>query len=576
MSYSALKIKDQRSAKQWNAGLYLRLSREDGDKYESESISSQRDILLDFIHKNPDITVYDTYEDDGWTGTNFNRPNFKRMEDDLRAKKIDCIIVKDLSRFARNCFEIGNYLSIVFPYLKTRFICINDNVDSYLDPESLDNLSTKFKNLINDEYCRDISTKVKSSLTIRRESGDFIGSFPSYGYERNPSDYHKLIIDEEPAQIVRSIYAKFIAGESIRGIVRYLNDNGFLPPVLYKKQKYPRYKPANVTENTKWSHRAVARILTNRMYVGDMVQNVMNNISYRIQKCRPVEAEKHIVVPDTHEAIISREDFQKVQDLLKRDTYESPKTQKLYVLSGFIKCGDCKRGMVKKTLNNGWKEYHYLFCSTYKNRSKNACTKHTIDSDKVEAAVFAFIKTNIAFALEFEPILEMIKNSPLREKRSERFLLLKQQYTTELEKYKKLKEDLYPDYKEGLIEREEYETFRSRYDVKIANLENSLSDLDDKIAEIETGLTPENAFIKNFKNYQSITELTREVVSALIENIYVYEDNRIEIVMKYRDEFETLIEYIETNKLLLTKLAQKQFEKYAASGVLTGAKIGAV
>ena len=452
MNNIAFKTQDQRAAKQWSAGLYLRLSREDGDKYESDSITSQRELLLDFINRNPDITVFDIYEDDGWTGTNFDRPNFKRMEDDLRAKKIDCIIVKDLSRFARNCIEIGNYLSIVFPYLKTRFICINDNVDSYIDPDSLDNLSTKFKNLINDEYCRDISIKVRSSLTIRRESGEYIGSFPSYGYQKDPADYHRLIVDKEPAETVRLIYAKFIAGESIRAIVRYLNDSDYLPPVLYKKQKYPGYRPARVSKDTKWSYRTVARILTNQMYVGDMVQNVMSNISYRIQKCRPVDADKRIIVSNTHEAIISRDDFQKVRDLLKRDTYESPKTQKLYVLSGFIKCGDCKRGMVKKTLNNGWKEYHYLFCSTYKNRSKNACTKHTIDADKVEAAVLAFIKTNIAFALEFEPLLDMIKNSPLRAKRSERFHLLKKQYSEDLAKCIKNKEELYPDYKEGLID----------------------------------------------------------------------------------------------------------------------------
>lgn len=568
MNYSALKLKDQRSPKQWSAGLYLRLSREDGDKYESESISSQRDLLLDFINRNSDITVYDTYEDDGWTGTNFNRPNFKRMEDDLRAKKIDCIIVKDLSRFARNCIEIGNYLSIVFPYLKTRFICINDNVDSYIDPESLDNLSTKFKNLINDEYCRDISVKVKSSLNVRRENGDFIGSFPSYGYQRNPSDYHKLIIDEEPAEVVRTIYAKFIAGESIRGIVRYLNNANILPPTIYKKEKYPTYKPANIKSDTMWTQRMVRRILTNQMYTGDMVQNVMNNISYRIQKCRPVEEEKHIVVPDTHEPIINKEDFQKVKELLARDTYESPKTLTMHPLAGFVKCGDCKRGMIRKNLYNGWKEYRYLFCSTYKNRSKTACTKHNINADKVEETVLAFIKMNIAFALEAEPILEMIKNSPLREKRSEHFNSLKQQYNEELIKIQKLREELYPDYKAGLIDRSEYETFRSRYEIKIANLENQIQDVSDQINEIQTGLTPENSFIVNFKKYHGITELTREVVVALIENIYIYEDERIEIVLKYRDDFEMLIEYIETNKLIITKLAQQQLDKYVAAGLL--------
>ena len=165
--------KDRSITKKWRAGLYLRLSRDD-DKYESESISSQREMLLDFVRRNPDIEVYDIYIDDGYSGTNFDRPRFRDLENDLRAKKIDCIIVKDLSRFGRNSIEIGNYLTILFPYLKTRFICLNDNVDSYLDPDSLDNISTKFKNLINDEYCRDISIKVKSALTLRRENGEYI------------------------------------------------------------------------------------------------------------------------------------------------------------------------------------------------------------------------------------------------------------------------------------------------------------------------------------------------------------------------------------------------------------------
>ena len=554
---------------------YGRLSKEDGDKVESDSIKNQRDLIHAYISRHTEMKLGDEGYDDGYTGTNFERPHFKEMLEAVRGGKVNCVIVKDLSRFGREYIEAGRYIEKLFPALGVRFIAINDNYDTaHLDSAS--SLILPFKNLINDEYCRDISIKVRSSLTIRRESGEFIGSFPSYGYQRDPSDYHKLIIDEEPAEVVRSIYAKFLAGESIRAIVRFLNDSGYLPPVLYKKQKYPGYNPANISEYTKWSHRAVARILTNQMYVGDMVQNVMSNISYRIQKCRSVETEKHIIVPDTHEAIISREDFQKVKELLRRDTYESPKTRKLYVLSGFIKCGDCKRGMVKKTIHNGWKEYHYLFCSTYKNRSKQGCTKHTINADKVEAAVLAFIKTNIAFALEFEPILEMIKNSPQRAKRSERFHLLKKQYSEELAKVAKNKEDLYPDYKDGLIDRNEYETFRSRYDIKIANLENQISDIEDKIAEIEKGLSPENNFIKNFKKYQSITELTREVVTALIDNIYVYEGDRIEIVMKYRDDFETLVEYVETNRLLLTKIAQQQLDKYTAAGLLSGSKVEAI
>lgn len=568
MFYNNAKInKDRSPAKIWDAGLYLRLSRDD-DKFESESISSQREILKRFVEHNSDIRVYDIYVDDGWSGTSFERPEFRRMESDLKAKKINCIIVKDLSRFARNCSEIGNYLSVVFPYLKTRFICINDNVDSYLDPESLDNISTKFKNLINEEYCRDISIKCKSSLTIRRESGEYIGSFPCYGYEKDPKDYHKLIIDGEPAHVVKRIYKMFLSGESMRGIVRALNSENILPPTLYKKAKYANYNPSIVPDKeVVWTARTIKRILTNQMYIGDMVQNVMNNVSYRYQKCRAVERENWIIVPDTHEAVISREDFAKVAELLKRDVRISPTSQNLGVLSGFIKCGDCKRGMIKKTLNNGWKTYNYYFCSSYKNRGREVCTKHTISAEKVEQAVLAFLKLNIALAVEVFPVLQIINNSPQRVKESQKFKTMYQKCTAERQKYLKLKEDLYPDYKAGLIDINEYEEYRKRYTQKLEEIELSIERIREHDNELSRGISSENKFISEFKKHRTITELNREVVCALIENVYVYEDNRIEIALKYRDEFETVIEYLNNNQVLISGFSKLQKKWLIQSGV---------
>lgn len=568
MFYNSAKInRDRLPAKVWDAGLYLRLSRDD-DKFESESISSQREILKRFVEQNGDIRVYDIYVDDGWSGTNFERPEFKRLESDLKAKKINCIIVKDLSRFARNCSEIGNYLSVVFPYLKTRFICINDNVDSYLDPESLDNISTKFKNLINEEYCHDISVKCKSSLTIRRESGEYIGSFPCYGYIKNPNDYHKLVIDDEPAEVVKRIYKLFLGGESMRGIVRILNSENILPPTLYKKAKYPKFNPnLSPDKEVVWTARTVKRILTNQMYVGDLVQNVMNNVSYRYQKCRAVDRENWIIVPNTHQPIISREDFKSVAELLKRDVRVSPTSQNLGVLSGFIKCGDCKRGMIRKSLNNGFKTYNYFFCSSYKNKGKQLCTKHTVSAEKVEQAVLAFIKLNVAVAVEIFPVLQIINNSPQRIKESQKFKRLHEKYVAERRKYLKLKEELYPDYKAGLIELSEYDEYRKRYAQKLEETEQAINRVNERIEELSHGISPENKFISEFKKFRNVTELSREVVCALIENVYVYEDNRIEIAMKYRDEFETVIEYINSNRLLVLKLNKLQKEAVRRAGI---------
>lgn len=552
--------KGRNPTKTWSAGLYFRLSREDGDKYESDSIVSQKDIVLEFLSHNPDIKIYDIYIDDGWSGTNFNRPRFKDMEDDLRSKKIDCIIVKDLSRFGRNSIEMGNYLTVLFPYLRTRFICVNDNVDSYLDPDSLDNLSTKVKNLMNDEFCRDISVKVKSTLTIKRENGEFIGSFASYGYEKDPENCHKLIIDEVVAPIVRRIGMLFLGGESIRGIVRVLNAEGIPAPAVYKKSKHPKYNPKGVTEKTVWSQRTVKRILTNPMYVGDMVQNVMSTISYRVQKCRAVDKEDHIIVENTHPPIFTRKEFAQIADLLARDTRESPKTQKLNVLSGFIKCGDCRRGMIRKQMNNGWKDYAYYICSTYKNRGKNLCSKHTIHADKVENAIFEFIKFNVELVLEIEPVLRLINQSPARRNTSNRLQSILEQHQQDLAKAKKLKEDLYPDFKAGMIDVHEYESFRQRYADRIADIEEKIAAVKHKIDEIERGVSPENDFVKAFKKYNSITELTRDVVCALINNVYVYEDERIEIEMKYKDEYDTIVEYVCNNRNLLAEMTKLQLE----------------
>ncbi len=391
---------------------------------------------------------------------------------------------------------------------------------------------------------------MKSSLTIRRENGEYIGSFPCYGYKKDTSDYHKLVIDEEAAEVVREIYQMFLGGESIRGIVRILNGKGVLTPAQYKKKLYPKYNPPS-EKNATWTMRTVRRILTNQMYVGDLVQNVMNNISYRIQKCRPVEKENYIIVPDTHEAIISREDFAKVADLLRRDTRESPKTQKLNVLSGFIKCGDCKRGMIKKSMNNGFKNYSYYICSTYKNRGKELCSKHTIQAEKVETAVLSFLQFHLKLVAEIEPLLELINNSPERAKKSAKLEAALEKLKGELKKYRQLKAELYPDFKAGLIERSEYEMFRAKYDISIADIEEKIKQTQEKIIEIEQGISPENAFIKAFREQKSIPELTREVVSIFIENIYVYEDERIEIVMKYKDEYETVLEYILGNRKIV-------------------------
>ncbi len=534
----------------WNTALYIRLSREDGDKMESDSVKSQRDMLRDFLSKNPDLKYYDEYVDDGYSGTNFNRESFERMFNDIRNNKVNCIIVKDLSRLGRNHIETSKYIEIVFPMLKVRFISLTDQIDSYLNPQSINNVIVPFKNLLNDEYCRDISMKIRSSLTIKRENGQYIGSFPSYGYIKDPNDKHKLIIDEEAANNVRTIYKMFINGSSLRGIVTYLNDNKVLTPSEYKRNKGYNDRHYSSHDKTLWDSIGIRRILTNQMYVGDMVQKQMEIVSYKVNICRSVDKDKRIVVKNTHEAIISREDFDKVQSLLNRDTRICTRTNTLDLFSGFCKCGDCKRGMNKKHIHQSYKDYYYYICSTFKKSGKNACTKHAIRVEKVKEVVFTLIKQYINIAVTMDNLIDFINNSAEKCKETSKIEKLLKDKIKERDDVNRLLNDLYPDWKKGFITQEMFLSLKDKYSLQKEEIVKCINNLENQIDAIKNGLTKENRFIENFKKYQNITELTRDIVVELINNIYIYENGLIEIEVKFRDEYLTALEYIEINKQL--------------------------
>ena len=255
------------AAKKWKAGLYIRLSREDGDKDESDSVSNQRMLLREYSAKLPDVEVADYFIDDGWTGTNFERPGFIRLMEQIKKGSLNCIIVKDLSRFGRNYIEVGNYLEQIFPFMGVRFISIADSLDSYGNPGQMNTIMIPFKNLINDEYCRDISNKVRSSLDSRRRSGKFIGSFSAYGYVKDPDNKGELLVDESVAPIVKNIYEWFLDGLGAITIAKKLNDMGIPSPSEYKRMCGLRYKVADssVKGPVMWGYSAVKRILQNRM-----------------------------------------------------------------------------------------------------------------------------------------------------------------------------------------------------------------------------------------------------------------------------------------------------------------------
>ena len=480
----------------WKPALYIRLSREDGDREESNSIASQRELLTEFANTQTDMAAPRLYTDDGYTGTDFDRPDFQRMLNDLRAGIINCVIVKDLSRFGRNYVGVGEYLEHVFPLLNVRFISVSDSVDSYLDPRSVNNLVVPFKNILNDEYARDISNKVRASLDLKRRQGKFIGSFASYGYRKDPDDHSRLLIDEAAAAVVRDIFNWFIGGTSVLGIAKRLNEQGVPNPSAYMRQQGMNYRhPTSDRLDDLWPDSSVRRILRNPLYTGTMVQGKNRMKSYKLHISEAVPEDEWITVAQTHEAIIPIELFDKAQALFERDTRTAPTQPKVYLFSGFLRCADCGKAMNRKLISQPHRDYYYYICSTFKKQHSGACTKHTIRSDRLEQAVLETLRSQIALA--------------------------------------------------GDISREEYHRLKEQFEQQQAKLDTRLASLQSRIDEVQNGVNETNSFLSQFVKYRSLQTLTREVVVELIDMIYVHEGGKITIKFKFSDAYAAAQDYIQ-------------------------------
>ena len=536
-------------AKQWKAADYARISREDGDKEESDSIGTQFDIIDDYIAHNDDITFIDRYSDDGWSGTNFDRPDFMRLMEDIKKGKINCVIVKDLSRLGRNYILVGQYLEMIFPMLNIRFISVNDRIDSVKDPASINNALVSFKNVMNDEYCRDISNKVRSSLDRKRSKGEFIGSFASYGYMKDPDDHHHLIVDPVAAEVVKNIFDWFLQGMSIIGIAKRLNHMGIPNPSAYKRQCGLNYKHPAGQLDSAWPDSSVKRVLKNRLYVGDMVQNKNRTKSYKVQVSVAVPEENWVIVPNPHEAIIDREKFETVQQLLMRDTRTSPGINHVSIFAGYIRCADCLRAMGKKSVAQSYGKYHYYVCQTFRKAGRNLCTKHTIREKQLYDAVLATIQSQIDLAVSMDQLVNDLKSQNVRAAKSSRLEKMLQLKEEEYEKVSRCRIDLYPDWKAGILSKDEYLSLKAKIGEQLEQIEIAIANIKEEISKYQSAPVSENKFISSFLRYRNIQVLTREVIVELIEMIYVHEGGTITIQFKYQDEYQRLLDLIDEQGL---------------------------
>ena len=526
------------------AGLYLRISKEDGDKEESYSISNQRDLGMQYLSKHPDIKLYDEFVDDGYSGSNFERPNFKRLLDLILKNKINCVIVKDLSRFAREYIDAGYYLEKLFPAMGIRFVSINDNIDYEIDDSNNAKLVIAFKNILNDSYIRDTSIKIRSQLEVKRKKGEYIGPFVVMGYQKCKEDKHKIEIDDCAVGIIKRIYLMRFMGISASAIADKLNIEGIPSPAEYKKMRGVKFS-ANTQKKhiAKWTASAVIRVLTDEIYTGTLVQGKWTTINYKVKKIIEKDKSQWVVVANNHPAIIPTEFFEKIQNLMKQDTRVSPGRSEPYLFSGFLKCADCGDSLIRKTSKYKDKTYAYYMCAT--NKLGLGCTSHRIREEDIYKAVFSALHTycnNVADLADKVDVISPEEIKDVRLQELESIISAKQKEIDDLYKTIEIVENRCNDELENRVSgREICNDIRK----SIAKLEKEMDTLVLEKENINEEVEKKIAWIKLLSENNEIKFLNRSALANLVEKICVYEDKRIVVVFNYRDKYMEIIRLLE-------------------------------
>lgn len=540
----------------YNVAIYLRLSRDDedidGNKAESNSISSQRDMIRSFIRKQDNMEIYDIYVDDGWSGANFDRPEFKRMMKDIEAGNVDCVIVKDLSRLGRDYIEAGRLIQKTFPAFSVRFIALTDQFDSLTADYNETSLVVPVKNFVNDSYSRDISGKVRSHQKVKRENGDFIGAFAVYGYKKSEDNRNLLVPDDYAADIVRKIFAWKIEGYSNLAIAELLDDLGILSPMEYKKMKGEKFQTGFMTRvKTKWSAVAVKRILTNENYTGTLVQGKEEKVNYKVKKSVMKPEEEWTKVQEAHEAIISMEDFEIVQDLLKIDTRAGAGEKKSHIYAGILFCGDCMEPMIRRVNRYKGKETVSFICST-KNKS-GECSRHTISESDLNHLVLTGLRQQVSLFLNKSKVLNAIEQMEINFEEIAAFDKEIERLHSEQDKYLTLRAGLYEDLKKQIISEEDFKNFREIYEQRYQELQQAIHNQEETIKKLfKSGVTA-GINLERMKNVMQITELDRVTLVSFVKRILVYEDKRVYLELWYKELFSKVVmlaDYVETGHVL--------------------------
>lgn len=539
--------------KVFKTGLYVRLSIEDvRDRKDSDSIENQTYLLKQFVEERPFLQIYSIYTDNGEKGTNFDRPEFNRLMDDVKAGRVNCIVVKDLSRFGRDYLETGNYLEKIFPFLGVRFISINDNYDSFNPENSNEGLIISLKNLLNDVYTKDISKKIISTFRERQSKGEFLGAHVPYGYSRPDDGTYKLVVDEEAALVIRQIYQWKVEGLSDTTIARRLNDMGIPSPSKYKYLK-GEWKNARYNNNI-WQRQAIKAITENEVYLGHKIYGKIQASLYEGKRKSRVPRDEWTIIENDHEPIIDQETFDIVHatrlEVYKEFTERLEQNKHFENTENIFKdiaiCGDCKCKLVRRRRIKNDELYYYFSCTTYETNSGYKCTrKHIVETDMIKA-VYAAIRSQIDMVASVDDILRKVNSDASYENRKDNLANEIRKVKAQIERLTSLRSSLYDDYIEQLLTEQEYLYAKIKYEKDEVALKDRLNELLLQQKKYDQTYSYENQWLSSFRAFRDEKELTKEMVAALIETVELYADRSIQINFKFKDEYEELRDYLNT------------------------------
>jgi len=526
---------------------YLRISSEDIDldgldKYESNSIANQRALLDDFISKTPEFGNCEVLEaiDDGRTGTNFNRPGIQKLLDFAQRGKIHCIIVKDLSRFGRNYLEVGDYLEQIFPALRVRFISVNDMYDSTQYNGTTGGINIAFRNLIAEMYSQDLSEKVRSAKNTINKSGKTSAPYAFFGYKTDPNDRHRLVIDEPAAEIVRLIFTLREQGMTTPKITKKLNENGIPTANGYKRLNGVKRSWLRNSKVDIWQTASITNMLRDERYTGKHIYGKMRRIELGNRTVKAVPQSEWIVVPDAFPAIITAEQFARVREISKQNIKtkainkpNAPVSTNL-LFCRKIFCGVCGKSLTRQKNKNGYVYY----CSTKEVMDGLDCMRGNIKENTVMETVLAVLKIHAQYADDIKALNGAnIKSSlsTITDLRGETQNLQKL-----IEKSNATKLALWEKQHTEIISKETFQVESEKLTEQITAYTKKIAEIEIQIHRLEMESGQENIFVERFSKQVCITELSRKIVDEFIQAIYIYTPERIEVVLNYADEFESI------------------------------------